>query len=137
MPALNMSDLHYLVLSAILAWVMLLTASVLRSHGWTHPGIRVMLGNRDAVPEPTPAAARADRAAQNMVENLVLFTAFLAAARLAGANGAPLTLGASIFFWARLAYFPLYVAGVRYLRTVAWALSLGGMCLIAAQVLSQ
>ncbi|HEV3194354.1 MAG TPA: hypothetical protein VGY54_27835, partial [Polyangiaceae bacterium] len=65
-----MSDLHYLVLSAILACVMLLTASVLRSHGWTPRGIHVMLGNRDDLPEPTPVAARADRAARNMVENL-------------------------------------------------------------------
>ena len=129
-----MSDLHYLVLSAILAWVMLLSASVLRSHGWGPVGIRVMLGNRDDVPEPTPVAARADRAARNMLENLVLFTAVLAAARLAGASGADLTLGASIFFWSRLAYFPLYVAGVRYLRTAAWALSLAGIGLIAAHV---
>src|SRR5260370_36051887 len=116
-----MSDLHYLVLSAILAWVMLLSASVLRSHGWGPVGIRVMLGNRDNVPEPTPVAARADRAARNMLENLVLFTAVLAAARLAGASGADLTLGASIFFWSRLPYFPPLRAGVRYLRHARWA----------------
>jgi uncharacterized MAPEG superfamily protein len=130
-----MSDLHYLVSSAILAWVMLLTASVLSARGWNHTGIRVMLGNRDDVPEPTPVAARADRAARNMLENLVLFTAVLAAARLSGTSGADLTLGASIFFWARLAYFPLYVVGVRYLRTAAWALSVAGLGLIAANVL--
>ena len=129
-----MNDLHYLVLSSILAWVMLLTASVLRAHGWSPAGVRVMLGNRDDVPAPTPVAARADRAARNMLETLVLFTAVLAAARLAGANGTDLTLGASIFFWARLAYFLLYVAGVRHLRTLAWALSLGGIGLIAAHV---
>src|SRR5260370_38388600 len=109
-----MSDLHYLVLSAILAWVMLLSASVLRSHGWGPVGIRVMLGNRDNVPEPTPVAARADRAARNMLENLVLFTAVLAAARLAGASGADLTLGAPIFFWSRLPYLPPLLAGVCY-----------------------
>src|SRR5260370_11975351 len=129
-----MSDLHYLVLAAIIAGLRLLSASVLRSHGWSHVGIRVMLGNRDDVPEPTPVAARADRAARNMLENLVLFTAVLAAARLAGASGADLTLGASLFFWSRLACFPRYVAGVRYLRTAAWALSLAGIGLIAAHV---
>src|SRR5260370_37214149 len=122
-----MSDLHYLVLSAILAWVMLLSASVLRSHGWGPVGIRVMLGNRDNVPEPTPVAARADRAARNMLENLVLFPAVLAAARLAGASGADRTLGAPIFFWSRLAYFPPDLAGVRYLRPAPWALRLRGI----------
>ena len=36
-------------------------------------------------------------------------------------------LGAQCYFWARLAYVPLYAAGVPYLRTVVWGVSLWGL----------
>jgi uncharacterized MAPEG superfamily protein len=67
-----------------------------------------------------------------MLENLLLFTAALVAARLSGAEPARLALGAHIFFWARLAYFPVYLAGVRYLRTAIWAVGVVGIGVITA-----
>ncbi|WP_176717045.1 MAPEG family protein, partial [Xanthomonas translucens] len=33
-------------------------------------------------------------------------------------------LAAQLYFWARLAYVPLYAAGVPYLRSLVWAVSL-------------
>ncbi len=130
-----MTDLHYLVLSALLTWVMLMTSSTLRVHGWTMGGLRMGMGNREDVPEPTPLVARADRAARNMIENLALFTAVLVAGRLAGASAEVLTRGAAIFFWARVVYFGVYLAGVRYVRTVVWAVGLFGVWEIASAVL--
>src|SRR3954470_21093352 len=115
-----MSDLQLLALSALLTWIMLLTASLLRTGGYTVHGMLVAFGNRDDVGVPSPLAARADRAAKNMLENLALFTALLVAAHLGGAPPAKLALGAQIFFWARVAFFPVYLAGVRYLRTAVW-----------------
>src|SRR5688500_4905347 len=103
-----MTDIHYLVLSAVLTWIMIMTAGELHTPSWTRAGAKLVFGNREVLPERSPLAARADRAAKNMVDNLVLFVALLVAARAAGADA---TTGAAIFFFARLAYFGLYLAG--------------------------
>ncbi len=126
-----MTDIEYLVLSVALTWVMLLAASLLRARAWTGPGMLIAFGNRDDLPEPIALAGRADRAARNMLENLVLFTAAFVAARLAGANEQEISAGAALFFWARLAYFPIYLAGIRYLRTAIWALGVVAIARIA------
>jgi uncharacterized MAPEG superfamily protein len=128
-----MTDLHYLALSAVLTWVMLIVASLLRTRSWTPAGAKVAFGNRDDVPEPSPLAGRAERAARNMLEGLLLFTALVAAVRLAGK---PAPAGAAaLFFWARVAYFGVYLAGVPYLRTLLWAGSVVALAQIAAAAL--
>lgn len=131
-------DLYWLGASTVLTWVMLLVASLLRTHGWTPAGMKLAFGNRDNLPAATALAGRADRAAKNMVENLVLLAALVLAAHLAlateGAAALParVALGAMVFFWARLVYFGLYLAGVPVLRTVAWAVSVVGLALIGS-----
>lgn len=129
------SDLHFLVYSALLAWIMLITASLLRTRGWTVPGMMHAFGNRDDLPQASAIAGRAARAAQNMFENLVLFAALLLAAHAGGVSDGKIELGAKIFFYARLVYFPLYLAGIRYLRTLAWLASIAGLAMILAAVL--
>jgi uncharacterized MAPEG superfamily protein len=124
------ADLSYVACSAILTWIMLMTASVLRARAWTTRGFVAAMGNRDDLPAPSPLAGRADRAAKNMVENMVLFVALIFAARIGGADGAKVVLGASLFFWARVVYFPVYLAGIRWLRTAVWGVSLAGLVLI-------
>jgi len=130
MPAMN--DLDCLVAATLLTWLMLMVASLVRARGWTSDGMRVALGNRDDLPPPTPLAGRADRAAKNMLENLVLFVAVLAAARLAHGPSDRLVLGARIFLGARLGYAVAYLAGVRYLRTALWAIALVGVGIVGA-----
>lgn len=39
-------------------------------------------------------------------------------------------LGAQIFFWARLAYAFVYLAGIPWLRTGVWTVSVVGMALV-------
>lgn len=128
------TDLQLLAYSALLTWVMLMVASALHTKTWTLTGIKLGFGNRDDLPERTPLAGRADRAAKNMLENLVLFAALLFAARAAGGDRARIELGAQLFFWARLVYFPLYLAGVRYLRTLVWTVGAVGLALLFAAV---
>jgi uncharacterized MAPEG superfamily protein len=125
-----MTDLHYLALSALLAWFQLIAASLLRSRSWTPAGAQIAFGNRDDVPEPSPLAGRADRAARNMLEGLLLFTALVAAVRLGG-KPAPASATA-LFFWARAAYFAVYLAGIPYLRTVVWLAGIVALGQIAA-----
>jgi uncharacterized MAPEG superfamily protein len=130
-----MNEIHSLLLCTALTFIMLLVASLMRSRGWTPSGMKVAFGNRDDVPEPSPMAARADRAAKNMLENMTLFCAALLAAHLANGNATRIALGAQIFFWARLLYFFTYVAGIAYVRTLLWAVALGGVAVIASTAL--
>jgi len=116
---------HLALAAAILTWVMLMTSSMLRTKG----DLRLGTGNRDALPEPTPLAARADRAAKNMLENLVLFGVILLA--VSGGNLARATLGAEIFLAARVVYWLIYLAGIPGLRTVVWAVSVVGLGIMA------
>jgi uncharacterized MAPEG superfamily protein len=131
-----MTDVRYLVLSALLAWVMVMTASLMRSQAWTFQGIHLAFGNREAMPDAPPATARADRAARNMLENLLLFVAVFVGARLSGGESSMTDRGAAIFFWARLAYFPIYLIGIPYLRTAAWGAALWGVGMLALQALN-
>ena len=50
----------------------------------------------------TGFAGRAERAHLNMIENMVLFTALVLIAAVAGKANAMTAMGALIFFWARL-----------------------------------
>jgi len=43
-------------------------------------------------------------------------------------------LGAQIFFWARLVYAGVYIAGVPWLRTGVWAVAVVGLILIFLQL---
>jgi uncharacterized MAPEG superfamily protein len=45
------------------------------------------------------------------------------------------SLGAQLFFWARLAHAVVCVAGIVYLRTAVWILSVVGLILIFARFL--
>ncbi len=124
-----MTDVHYVLASAGLAWLMIMTSSSLRLKEWTLAGMRLGFSNRESVPEPTPIAGRADRAAKNMLENMVLFIAVFAAARAAGKSD---TTGPAVFFFARLAYWLVYLAGIPYLRTALWLAGVVGILLLGA-----
>jgi len=127
-----LTDTTIMVLSAILTWLMLCTASGLRNRVFEPGGFARGCGNRDHGEEPSPLAGRADRAAKNMVENLAMFIALVAAVHFAGKASAQATLGANLFFWGRVAYWPCYLAGIVYLRTAIWLVAIAGMALIAA-----
>ena len=46
---------------------------------------------------------------------------------LAHRESAQTAIGAQIYLWARVAYLPVYVIGIPYLRTLVWAASLWGI----------
>jgi uncharacterized MAPEG superfamily protein len=121
------TDTHLLLVATVLTWASLLLASMLRSRSWTPEGMKLGFGNRESMPEPSPIAGRAERAARNTLENLVLFVAAFAAARLAGASPERIASGAHLFVWARCLYLAVYIAGVPYLRTVVYAASVIGI----------
>ena len=46
---------------------------------------------------------------------------------VARATGSVFRVGASLYFWARLAYLPIYILGIPYLRTLVWVVSFWGL----------
>jgi uncharacterized MAPEG superfamily protein len=65
----------------------------------------------------------------------VLFAALVLAAVVAGRTNSATLLGAQLFFWARVAYAVIYLAGIPWLRTAAWFVSVIGLALIFLQLL--
>lgn len=98
-------------------------------------GLPALAGNREGLPEITGWGGRAARAHRNMLENLVLFAALVLVAVAAGKTNAMTLLGAQIFLYARLAYAVVYVAGIPWLRTVVWGVSVVGLAMIFLQTI--
>jgi uncharacterized MAPEG superfamily protein len=124
-------DLKYLLFAVILAFVQMLIAAMGSNQQF---GLPTLAGNREGLPDLTGWAGRARRAHLNMLENLVLFAALVLIAQVAGKANATTAMGASIFFWARLVYAGVYLAGISWVRTAVWAVSVIGMVMIAWQL---
>jgi uncharacterized MAPEG superfamily protein len=97
-------------------------------------GVPTLAGNRHDLPPLTGWAQRASRAHHNMLENLVLFAVLVVAASIVGKVNAITALGAELFFWGRVVYAPIYIIGIPWLRTAAWAVSMTGLILIFTQL---
>jgi uncharacterized MAPEG superfamily protein len=125
-------DLQMLVWSAALAIVQMVIA-VLACMGQV--GLPALASNRENLPPFTGLAARAVRAHLNMLESLAIFAIFIIVAQLTDRANATTALGATVFFWGRLAYAFIFLAGIPWLRTLVWAVSLVGILLVASQLL--
>ena len=91
-------------------------------------GLKWNAGNRDGISAPlTGVAARAARASANFLETFGFFAAAALAVTVTHRDTPHAALCAQIYFWARLVYLPIYLAGIPYLRTAVWALALWGM----------
>jgi uncharacterized MAPEG superfamily protein len=119
---------------AVVNWALILAASLIKAKAWKPSGLMAALGNRDSVEDCNGFPARTDRAAKNMLENMVLFTALALVASVGGVTDPQVELGARIFFWARLVYIPIYMIGIPVARTGVWAISVIGMGMIFASV---
>lgn len=101
-----------------------------------HNGVRWALGNRADTPPSSGWAARAERAYQNMAESLLPFACVVLVVQAGGLNGEMSALGATMFFFSRLAYATLYIAGVTLLRSISYFGGIIGIGLIVYQILS-
>lgn len=127
--------LTLVIYMAILTWLTLMGGSLLRIKVWTWQGILYGVGNRDNLPEGTPLSGRAERTARNTLENLVLFSAIALVAHVEGITDASVEHGANLFFWARVAYVPIYYAGITWVRTVVWAIGVVGLVMMIMPIL--
>ena len=124
-------ELTLLVWAAALTVVQVLVAV---TGAFTQVGLMKLVGNREDMPKLTGWVGRAERAHLNMVVNLALFASLVLVAAVAGKLDAMTLLGAQLFFWARVAYAIIYVAGIIWLRTLAWTVSIIGLVLIFLQL---
>ena len=123
---------------ALLVWAVLLTfvqMLVAVMGAIVQVGLPALAANREGLAPCTGWAGRAARAHHNMLENLVLFAAVVLVAVVAGRTNSVTLLGAQIFFWARLVYAVVYWAGIPWLRTSVWLVSVVGLVLIFSQLL--
>jgi uncharacterized MAPEG superfamily protein len=128
-----MTTVQALIWSSILTFVMVLVASSFCARVWAPGGVATAFGNRENMPPATGLAGRADRAAKNQLEAMVMFLAIALAASASGKTGAA-ALGATIFFWARLVYWPVYLAGIVYLRTAVWFVGVFGLIAMLIEI---
>ena len=114
--------------------VAVVVGGAIRNREWTKEGRQIGLGNRDNLEEATPIGGRAERAAKNSIEAAVFFVPLALIANAAGLD-AEVLLGAQIAFWARLAYVPIYIAGIKYLRSLVWIVGVVGYGMMVAAML--
>ena len=125
-------ELKMLAWSVLLGLVYVFVAAGLAT---AQRGLQWNAGNRDGEVKPLTgaaarakiaAAARADRASRNFLETFVFFAAAALAVVIAGQNTPHTALGAQVYFWARVAYLPVYIIGIPYVRTLIWITALWG-----------
>jgi uncharacterized MAPEG superfamily protein len=122
----------------LLVWATVLTLvqAVIAVHGaLMQVGLPMLAGNREGMPEIKGWGGRAARAHRNMLENLVLFAILVIAAVLADKTNGTTLLGAQIFFYARIVYALVYIAGLPWIRTGVWAVSVVGLAMIFLQLI--
>ena len=122
------TELTYLLATLVLALVQILLPAAARTAEF---GLGWNAGPRDRTPVSTrPLTGRLERAQANLFETLPLFIGAVLLTHFAGMAG-PLTLwGAALYFWARVAYLPLYALGIPYIRSLVWLVSLAGLAMI-------
>lgn len=121
-------ELQMLVWSVVLGLAQIMIAASLSTQ---QRGLAWNAGPRDGIPAPlTGVAGRMDRALRNLLETFPFFVVAVLAVLTAQRTNAHTALGAQIYFWARVAYVPLYAVGIPYLRTLAWAASIAGLLMV-------
>ena len=122
-------ELKILAWTLVLAFVQILLFDFARTGQY---GLKWNTGPRDeAMPPLSARAERLQRAQNNLFETLPLFIAAVLIAHVANRDNEWTAIGAQIYFWARLAYLPIYIVGIPYLRTLVWAVSLWGLLQVA------
>ena len=126
-------DLWMLLAAAGLQWALIMATAMPKilanGMGWAS-------GNREIDPPVTGWVGRCQRCSANMLENLPIFACLVLVAHVSGTADSLTANGAMVFVAARLVHAALYVGGIAFLRTGAWAVSIAGWGLILAGILS-
>ncbi len=120
-------ELKMLTLSVVLGIVQIVAAShaasLQRGYRWTSSP------RDEEMPPLQGVAGRLDRALRNFLETFPLFAAVVLTAHVSDTHSALTEWGAQLYFWARVLYVPLYVAGVPLARSLVWNVATIGIVL--------
>lgn len=89
------------------------------------------LGSRDAPKDKTAFQNRAARTVSNHVEGMLLFVPLAIVIVMADVSTSLTVWGAGLYAAGRLAYAPLYLMGVPFLRSAAWGVAVTGTLMLA------
>ncbi|MFT7650902.1 MAG: putative MAPEG superfamily protein, partial [Candidatus Azotimanducaceae bacterium] len=98
-------ELSMLVYSTLLFFVIIMVQALL---GIAQNGLVAQAGSRDGLSEPTVLRQRLQRLVANLQENLVMFAVIVLAANAIGVSNETTALGASLFFYGRVAHALVY-----------------------------
>lgn len=95
------------------------------------------LGSRDAKRDATSLQARTGRTIANHMEGMWLFVPLAILVELSGASSSLTVWGAGLYLAGRVAFAPLYLLGVAYLRSAAWGVAILGTILLAIPLFAE
>lgn len=123
-----------------LAWTVILTAMLVFPYAVYR--VRKLGGLWQAFLRPLPGdspfddawAHRAYRAHMNAFEGIALFAPAVIAVQVTGTGTELTAIASAVYFWARLAYTPLYYFSVPVFRTAIWFVGLAATLYLAFHV---
>ena len=128
------TELTLLAWTLVLALVQIMLVANLRT---AETGLEYNASARDGeAPPPRPVTARLQRAQANLYETLPLFAAAVLIAHVSGSEGDLTLWGCWMYLVARIVYVPLYAAGIPYVRSLVWLVSLVGLIMVLFAVLT-
>jgi len=93
-------------------------------------------GPRDGEQKPLgDMAGRAERVLKNFQETYPVFIALALGLVVTDRTGGLGAIGAWLWFGARIAYIPLYLFGIKYVRSLCWTVSILGLLLMLIRFL--
>lgn len=94
-------------------------------------GMPCALGARDIAGAPLGTiGGRLDRAFKNFLETFPIFAVAVLIAFSLNRHTAMTALRTQLYFWARVAFVPVYALGIPVVRTLVWGSSLVGIVLV-------
>jgi uncharacterized MAPEG superfamily protein len=94
-------------------------------------GLTYNIGSRDQPPPSVSViTARLQRVFANFRETFVYFAVAVLVVTSTARNNPSSALGAQLYFWSRLAYVPVYAAGIPVVRSAVWGVSIVGLVMV-------